>query len=211
MHPLQVTRQLRLLIIVPAAFLSLLGITAGDAAAACFAPGIANRIARQGTRGITASLSAQDGSSSSGPIVGLWRTVFTANPGTQDEFKFDEGFQQFHADGTELMISRGVPPDLGNVCIGVWERVAGGVIKLRHVTWNWAGQSEFGGSDPFSDAFTNANTGTFALTVTLRVDGQGTHYSGIWEAVSLDLDEKPVSGSEFSGTVRGERLGVNQP
>jgi hypothetical protein len=138
-------------------------------------------------------------------------TVFTANPDIPQEFVFDEGFQQFQTDGNELMISRGVPPDLGNVCIGVWERGAGGIIKLRHVTWNWAGQSDFGVADPFTDAFSNANTGYFELIVTFRVNSQGTRFSGAWEALSYDDSGAPVAGSEFSGTVDAERLGVNQP
>lgn len=212
MDPRQTTLRLHFSTIFPLAIFSLLVIMAGDAAAACFLPRPTN------TRGVSAlatpvvasrlAAAMQDGTSSSGPVVGMWRTVFTASPGTPDEFTFDEGFQQFHSDGTELMVSRGVPPDLGNVCIGVWERTAGGVIKLRHVTWNWSGQSAFGG-DPFSDAFSNANTGYFELIVTMRVDSQGTRFSGTWQAVSYGTDELPVPGSEFSGSVEGERLTVN--
>lgn len=33
---------------------------------------------------------------------------------------------------------------------------------------------------------------------------------GLQFLVSFGVDEKPIAGSEFSGTVRGERLGVTR-
>jgi hypothetical protein len=149
----------------------------------------------------------QNGNQGSGPITGLWQNVFLAFPNTQDEFIFDFGFQQFHTDGTELMISGGVPPTIGNVCIGVWERGAGGVITLRHVTWNWAGDEVLG--DP--------PTGYFHLIVVLRTNDQGTAYTGTWRAASYDLGAGPLHGgpdvpqpgTDFSGGIQGVRIGVN--
>ncbi len=121
----------------------------------------------------------------------------------QCQFVFDVGFQQFHSDGTELMISGGVPPTIGNVCIGVWEREAGGVIRLRHMTWNWAGNEVLG----------DVPTGYFLLDVTLRTDSQGAAYSGTWRAASFDLGAGPLGsggpaqpGSEFEGTLQAVRI-----
>src|SRR5688572_18192398 len=145
------------------------------------------------------------GSYGAGPIVGQWQVLMTAFPGTNDEFIFDFGFQQFHNDGTELMISGGVPPTIGNVCIGAWERLAGGEIHLRHMTWNWAGDEVLG----------DLPTGYFLLEVTLRTNSQGTAYAGTWRAASFDLGSGPLGSggppqpnSEFEGTLQAERVGV---
>ena len=155
------------------------------------------------------ALAALQGGNSlwSGPIVGMWRTVFTGTSGFVGPY--DEGLQQFHSDFTELMISRGVPPDLGNVCMGVWKRLADGRIRLRHQTWNWAGQSEIDPMDPFGSAFSNLNTGFFELIVTLRVSSPGTRFSGTFEAASYDLNDMLIPGSQVEGTVESRRIPVD--
>ena len=189
------------------------GASAIEARAACMAPAASKKpsilagvakLARPGTAPALAA-AAQPGSNGGGPIVGLWQVVMTAFPGTAGEFVFDFGFQQFHADGTELMISGGVPPTIGNVCIGAWERDAGGVIRLRHVTWNWAGDEVLG----------DLPTGYFYLEVTVRTNSQGNAYSGTWKTGSFDLGTGPLGsggpaqpGTEFEGTIQAVRIGV---
>lgn len=183
-----------------------------EARAACMAagtskpspPGGAARLARLAIAPATAA-AAQGGGSGGGPIVGQWQVVMTAFPGTNNEFVFDFGFQQFHPDGTELMISGGVPPTIGNVCIGAWERDAGGVIRVRHMTWNWAGNEVLG----------DLPTGYFLLDVTLRTNAQGTAYAGHWRAASFNLGAGPLGSgglpqpnSEFEGTLQAVRISV---
>jgi hypothetical protein len=183
-----------------------------DARAACMAHATSKHSVRTGAAplarpGTAAALAAgaQDASSGGGPIVGQWQVVMTAFPGTNNEFVFDFGFQQFHADGTELMISGGVPPTIGNVCIGAWEREAGGVIRVRHMTWNWAGNEVLG----------DLPTGYFLLEVALRPNAQGTAYAGRWRAASFNLGAGPLGSggppqpnSEFEGTLQAVRIGV---
>lgn len=195
-------------------FLSTAALAVGaiEAHAACMATGTAKlsapagvaRLARPGAAPALAA-TAQDANSSGGPIVGQWQVVMTAFPGTNNEFVFDFGFQQFHPDGTELMISGGVPPTIGNVCIGAWEREAGGVIRLRHMTWNWAGNEVLG----------DLPTGYFLLEVALRPDAHGTAYAGRWRAASFDLGAGPLGSggppqpnSEFEGTLQAVRISV---
>lgn len=183
-----------------------------DARAACMAQPTssysaragAGSLARPGTAPALAA-AAQNASSSGGPIVGQWQVVMTAFPGTNNEFVFDFGFQQFHPDGTELMISGGVPPTIGNVCIGAWEREAGGVIRLRHMTWNWAGNEVLG----------DLPTGYFLLEVALRTNALGTAYAGTWRAASYDLGAGPLGSggppqpnSEFEGTLHAVKISV---
>ena len=166
-------------------------------------PGAA-RLARPGAAATLAAAAQGAESNGIGPIVGQWQVVMTAFPGTPGEFIYDVGFQQFHTDGTELMISAGVPPTIGNVCIGVWER-SQGEIRLRHMTWNWNGDEVLG----------DVPTGYFLLEVTLRPNSQGTAYSGTWKAASYDLGAGPLggggpaqAGSEAEGTLQAVRVGV---
>jgi len=179
-------------------------VAAGEASATCFAPRTSSVGVQPGSA--FAPLAAAVGSSSastqgSGPIVGLWRSLYTLD---DTAIVYDETFQQFHADGTELMVSGGVPPTIGNVCVGVWERGSGGQISLRHVTWNWNGDEILG--DP--------PTGYFLLEVTLRTNEAGNGFSGTWRAASYDLDAVPGSdppqpGSEAQGIVRAVRIEVD--
>jgi len=190
---------------------AVLAASAIDARAACMVPGPRNPSAGAATAKLAAlgkppvlAAAAQNGNSNGGgPIVGQWQIIMTASPGTPNEFVFDFAFQQFHADGTELMISGGVPPTIGNVCIGVWERGAGGLIHVRHMTWNWAGNEVLG----------DLPTGYFWLEVTLRPNQQGTAYSGTWRTGSYDLGTGPLGsggaaqpGTEFDGTVQAVRI-----
>jgi hypothetical protein len=189
---------------------ALVAASALEARAACVAPGAkpsiataAGKLAILGTPPRLAAAAQGAGANGGGPIVGQWQVVMTAFPGTNNEFVFDFAFQQFHADGTELMISGGVPPTIGNVCIGAWEREANGVIRIRHMTWNWAGNEVLG----------DAPTGYFLLDVVLRTNSQGTAYAGTWRAASFDLGAGPLgsggpaqSGSEFDGTLQAVKI-----
>ncbi len=190
---------------------ALLGAGVIDAQAACMAPRVSKpsalkgavRLAQPGKAPAFAAAAQNGSSNGGGPIAGQWQVLMTAFPGTANEFVFDFGFQQFHNDGTELMISGGVPPTIGNVCIGAWERDAGGVIRLRHMTWNWAGNEVLG--DP--------PTGYFWLEVTLRTNSQGTAYAGTWTAASYDLGAGPLGSggppqpnSAFEGTLQAVRV-----
>jgi hypothetical protein len=76
--------------------------------------------------------SSNDDTADADDIVGLWFVTFKTNDGKL----WDKGFQQYHADKTELSVDNAVPPALGNVCVGVWKVVGPRTVKLRHVTWN---------------------------------------------------------------------------
>src|SRR5512147_1103804 len=55
-------------------------------------------------------------------IVGFWKVKFISEgtPGIPDDAVIDNGFAQWHADGTEIMNSSRVPAT-GNFCMGVFE------------------------------------------------------------------------------------------
>ena len=138
--------------------------------------------------------------SDAGTVVGMWHAILRI--GGASGPVFDEVLEQFHSDGTELLISNGLPPALGNVCIGIWKRVAARTYKLRHMTWNWS-PPDGGFSVPGSFA------GHFELEVTLRLDARGNAFTGHWTAQNFDLDGKHISALDAEGVVNGMRLTVD--
>jgi hypothetical protein len=124
-------------------------------------------------------------------IVGMWAVDFFDGTGAL----WDQGFELFHADGTELNVDNGVPPVLGNVCVGVWELVGPRAIKLRHMTWNWNPDG--------------TKAGTFLLLMTVRLDRHGRAYSGRFVADSFDLDGHLIDSAHVEGTVEAKRITVD--
>ena len=124
-------------------------------------------------------------------IVGMWYTEFLLGDGPD---LYDQGFEQFHSDGTELMVDNAVPPSFGNVCVGVWEPDGPRTIKLRHVTWNWDDQGH--------------KAGTFQLLVTLTVDQRGTAFKGTYVADSFDLSGALIPDLHAEGKVHARRITV---
>src|SRR5690606_9321461 len=113
-----------------------LEITTGDATMvertrlALITTGLASMLFANPTTDARASSSGNDHS-----VVGMWHAVLRlGNNGPV----YDEIFEHFHADGTELLVSNSLPPALGNICIGVWKRTGPRTYKLKHMTWNWS-------------------------------------------------------------------------
>ncbi len=63
-------------------------------------------------------------------IVGMWEFRLDGPPLPPGLSDF--GLQQFHADGTEMMISLGIPPN-GGVCQGVWRKIGKSTYTLNHI------------------------------------------------------------------------------
>jgi hypothetical protein len=125
-----------------------------------------------------------------GSVVGLWRTLFLLGNGPD---KYDEAFQQFHQDGLENMLSNGLPPALGNVCVGVWKR-SSRTIKVRHMAWNWDAEGHF--------------AGTFVITMTLTLGARGTSFRGTWVADSYDVEGDIIAELHAEGVTHGTRITV---
>jgi len=124
-------------------------------------------------------------------IVGLWHTTFLFSGGV-----WDEAFEQWHSDGTELAVDNAVPPLLGNVCVGVYKQTGPRTYSLRHVTWNW---------DPSGAPL----AGTFLLLMTVTVDKNGNTFSGNWVSDSFDTFGNKIDDLHFEGTVSSERITVD--
>jgi hypothetical protein len=134
---------------------------------------------------------AADWGTGNASIVGLWLSTYFVGDGPT---LWDQGFQQWHSDGTELAVDNAVPPPLGNVCVGVYVQTGPRTYKLRHVTWNW---------DP-----SGSLAGTFLLQATVTVGPRGNRYSGTYVSDSFDLNGQTIPELHGEGIVRGERITV---
>ena len=186
------TRGFRLLLAV----ITISGAFASEVRAGCLANGFST-----GTTGAQLQLdesrtmpaSAQSPSEGhTASIVGLWRATFLVGDGPAVAF---EGFQQWHASGTEVMVDNGVPPSLGNVCLGVWKQTGPRTFSLRHVTFNWDANGQ--------------STGTFQVVIHVQLNRSGGTYAGSYASDSFDLQGNPIPGSHSEGRLRGVRITVD--
>jgi hypothetical protein len=124
-------------------------------------------------------------------IVGLWHVVYTAGGST-----FNETFDQWHSDGTEFE-NAWLPPDVGNICFGVWKEVAPRTIRLHHIGWVFTP-----GSTP------PTASGVFTLDETNEVSRDGESYTGRFTFKTFDSTGAPT-GVEVKGTIAATRINVH--
>lgn len=172
---------------------SVLAVGAPRADAACITPDKGNRLAARviPPNVFAAAQTAAASTSGADPsIVGFWNTTFFVG---DTDAVWDQAFEQWHSDGTELAVDNAVPPSLGNVCVGVWKQV-GRSIKLLHYTWNWNPDG--------------TKAGTFRLEMTVTVDRGGNRFSGTYISDSFDVDGHRIEELHAEGVVSGERITV---
>lgn len=119
-------------------------------------------------------------------IVGLWDVKFIS-----DNVVVDEGFDQYHSDGTEILNDT-PPPATGNVCLGVYKTPATRSIKLRHPSWIY---------DP-TNTFV---IGRATILEQVNLDRGGNSFTGTFTIQFRDLDGNPIA-PDFSGQLRGDRI-----
>lgn len=66
-------------------------------------------------------------------IVGFWRVTEALPDGTV----FDDAFQQWHSDGTEIHYDARIPAAGGNVCLGIWKKTGKSHYTLNHFYLGW--------------------------------------------------------------------------
>jgi len=124
---------------------------------------------------------------SNGTIAGLWHATYT----TSDNEPFQESFDMWHGDGTELE-SANVDPTVGNFCLGVWKQV-GSEIHLHHVGWGF-------------DNIGNL-VGPFTVDDVIELGSRGQSYSGSFDFKQYDTNGNLVV--EVTGTISATRIGVS--
>lgn len=95
-------------------------------------------------------------------------------------------FELFYADGNETQNSAVVPPALGNICFGIWERVNNRTFRLKHYGWNFEASG--------------ACAGTFSLTAIFTMT-DAKNFSGTFVTDTLLLDGNPDPNLHATGTV----------
>ena len=81
------------------------------------------------------------------PIVGFWKfsMVSEGTTGIPDGTVVDQGFSQWHSDGTEITNSGNRAPITGNICLGVWKKAGGLHYSLSHYGISWDPNNNFVG------------------------------------------------------------------
>jgi hypothetical protein len=141
-------------------------------------------------QGNTASASAEN-AKEEGSIVGLWHVFYVS--GGQP---FDEGFDQWHSDGTEILNDTAPPQPAngaGTICLGVYKKIAPATYKLRHPFWSFDANGNLVGS------------GVILETVT--VDAGGDNYHGTFTFDAFDLSGNLTF--EATGDVSAKRITVD--
>jgi hypothetical protein len=131
-------------------------------------------------------------------IVGMWRFQLVAPNGAV----VDDGYAQWHSDGTEIQNSGVHAPITSNFCLGVWRQVGPGTYQLNHfpLAWDATGQSPANAiqiTETVKLTDENHLTGTFTLKVY------------VWTSTdSLDVaPSTPVA--TVTGTVTATRVTTN--
>jgi hypothetical protein len=107
-----------------------------------------------------------------GSIVGLWMATFYSGGQV-----FDQGFDQWHSDGTEILIDNSPPQPpngTGSACLGIYQQTDSQTYSLKHPFWIMDSTGKLVGS------------GLYLENVT--VDATGNKYSGTFKFLTYDLN-----------------------
>ncbi len=125
-------------------------------------------------------------------IVGLWDVKFMS-----DNQLFDEGFDQYHSDGTEILNDI-PPPASGNICLGVWAKTGPRSFKLRHPFWI------------FDPATNTTVIGRGSIVEHITLDRRGQSFKGPFTFEFRDLFGNPLPGFlDVSGNLVADRITVD--
>jgi len=122
-------------------------------------------------------------------IVGLWDIKFL-----QGSVVVDEGFDQFHSDGLEILNDT-APPPTGNVCLGVYEKAEAHSIHLKHPSWIF-------------DTDNATLIGKATILEDITVDKHGHTFSGTFTVKITDLFDNPIA-PDITGGLFGNRITPN--
>lgn len=120
-------------------------------------------------------------------IVGLWRVSFIS-----DLFP-DEGFDQFHSDGTEILNDTAPPQPAngaGTICLGVFKKIGPRTYKLKHPFWIFDASGKFAGSGVFLEE--------------IVVHKGGKTYGGSFTVITYDANGS--QNFEATGELKAERI-----
>jgi hypothetical protein len=136
-------------------------------------------------------------------IVGMWRFTMTVPGPNGQTIVIDDGYSQWHEDGTEIMNSGAHAPNTSNFCLGVWAQTGPGTYKLNHFPLAW----ETSGLAP---------AGPVHIVATVKLKDHD-HFSGPFTLDAYNWDGSEIvnaSGApvaHVTGTLSGTRVTVETP
>ena len=139
-------------------------------------------------------------------IVGMWHFTFASDGNNVAPFfipdgaPLDDGYAQWHSDGTEIMNSFR-DPATGNFCLGVWEAEGGRTYKLNHFALSWDNTGKFCVPEPGAPS---CFVGRANIREEVTVDPHGQTYSG-----TVTIDQYGTSGQllfRLRGLVSAQRI-----
>ena len=127
-------------------------------------------------------------------IVGFWKVQFLSegNPGIPDGAVLDNGFVQWHGDGTEIMNSSR-PPATGNFCLGVWQKSGPSGYELNHFALS---------SDPSGNL-----VGPAQIREDITLNQRADQYEGTFTIDQYDVSGNPLA--HVAGRVTATRITVD--
>lgn len=160
-------------------------------ASACGSDALTHAASLQDAQSLGSLLHQADmGSPGNHAIVGMWSFTMTptAGPG-------DFGFQQWHSDGTELMLSGGRTPIINNYCMGVWRQTAPSRYHLNHLAISY-------------DATTQKIDARVNIKEDVTLDPSGNSYTGSFTLDVYDPTGRTMVASQH-GQVTAQRVQAN--
>jgi hypothetical protein len=136
-------------------------------------------------------------------VVGMWRFTMTVPGPNGSTIVIDDGYSQWHEDGTEIMNSGAHAPNTSNFCLGVWAETGPGAYKLNHFPLPW-------------DASGTAPQGPIHIVANVKMKDHD-HFSGpftlnvyLWDGNEIvNASGAPIA--TVTGTLNGTRVTVDTP
>lgn len=128
-------------------------------------------------------------------IVGFWKVKFVAEGnagGPPDGTVIDNGFAQWHSDGTEIMNSSKAPVT-GDFCLGVWQKNGPSSYRLNHFALGFDSSSNL--------------IGPVQIQESVTVDHKADQYSGTFTIDQYDPMGNPQG--HVAGNVTATRVTVD--
>jgi len=142
-------------------------------------------------------------------IVGLWQVTFTSAGNDVDPLfipdgvPLDQGYAQWHSDGTELMNSSR-DPATGNFCMGVWVSSGPRTYRLNHVALSWDNTGKFCTPPAGSPS---CFVGPANIREQVTVDPHGDTYTG-WVTIT-QYNTSDQAMFTLKGDVAARRITAN--
>jgi hypothetical protein len=165
-------------------------------------PTLRSGVYRPGEEGQFLLISDDEGWPANAGIVGMWRFQLLGPDGTT---VVDDGYAQWHSDGTEIQNSGVHAPDTSNFCLGVWQRIGPNKYRLNHLPLGWTGTAGGGGTNLPAAAIQIIQT--VKLTDNDHMTGTFTLTAYSWDG-SDGLNVGSMLGAPLTGTVTATRVTI---